>query len=188
MRRPVLSRVAASVLLSLSLLGCGLTAVGAPVVPPGRSCQGVAPDVCQREFDNLQGGRPGQQIVAFHMRCTAAICDARSGDAEVQVAWADGSTEVYGSGWAAADPAVPAPEPAEPAPGLPVQHECIGVPESACLDMALAAVENAQGAMIVGIRIVCTRAAGCDLRVGDGDAIVRLEDGTEMRSTWGYAS
>jgi hypothetical protein len=183
-------RVAATMLLSLSLLGCGLTAVGAPVVPPGRSCQGVAPDICQREFDSVQGGRPGQQIVGFHMRCTAAVCDVRAGEAEVRVAWAGGSSESYGSSWAGADPepAVPAPEPGEPAPGLPVQHECVGVPERACLDMALAAVENAGSATIIAIRIECTRAAGCDLQVGDGDAIVRLKDGTEVRSTWGYSS
>ena len=188
MRRSVVSRVATVVLLSLSLLGCGLTAVGAPVVPLGRSCQGLPPNLCQQEFDSVQSARPGQQIVGFHMRCTAAVCDARGGEAEIQVAWADGSTQMYGSGWAGADPAVPPQEPPVPAPDLPVQHECVGVPERPCLDMALTAVGNAGSVTIVAIRIECTRAAGCDLQVGDGDAIVRLDDGTELRSTWGYAS
>lgn len=176
---------ATTLLLSLILSGCGVFGMQAPMVPPGQSCQGLAVDLCQAELANAQANRPGQRIVAFHMRCTVPVCDARTGEAEVSIGWADGTSETYGTGWSGAGPAIPAP--VQPAPALPVEPECVGVPQTWCFEMASAGVENAGGGPIVGIRIVCTRAAGCDDLVGDGDAIIRFEDGTETRSTWGYA-
>lgn len=175
-----------ALVLSFVLAGCGLAPVGGPAVPPGRSCQGVAPDVCQRELVNVQGSRPGQAVVGFHMRCTAAVCDASGGEAEILIAWADGSTETFGTAWAGAAPA--APEPAPPDVALPVVPDCGGVPEPWCREMATAALDGIVEGQVIGITVTCTRSDGCDATVGEGTTVVELADGSEVPSGWGYGS
>lgn len=179
LRRTFLSLVAALVLAS-----CGVVGGQAPLVPPGQTCDGLAPDICQREVANLLANRPGVRITAFHMRCVKVACTAQAGEALVEVAWADGSAETYTSGWAGAEPAIPAP--IKPEPGLTLEPTCVGLPQAACEDMAEAALDNAGGAAVAEIRITCERAAGCDGRVGEGTAVVVLADATELVSSWGY--
>lgn len=188
-RRSLPARMGLIALLAGVLVGCGLTPVGGAVVPPGRSCQGLAPDLCQRELRNIEASRPGQQVVGFHMRCIAAVCDASQGEAEILVAWADGSTETLGTAWAGAAPPVPehpVSEPAPPESALPVVPGCHDLPQSRCLEIAEAALEGIDHDTVAAIAVRCMQPPGCDEALGKGESVVTLMDGTESRSDWAY--
>ena len=180
----MLGRAFLALAAALVLASCGVMGVQAPPVAPGQTCEGLAPDICQREVANLLASRPGERLTGFHMRCVKVPCTAQSGEALVEIAWANGSAETYTSGWAGAEPAIPGP--IQPEPALTLEPTCVGLPRAACQDMAEAALDDAGGAPVAEIRITCERAGGCDDRVGEGTAVVVLADDTELVSTWGY--
>lgn len=77
---------------------------------PAMSCVGVPPSICQQMLDDARrNAQPGAVVVQLHIRCTKPPCTLRSGEAESNVVYSDGSSSGMGMGW----------EGAAPAPGVP---------------------------------------------------------------------
>ena len=73
---------------------------GDPNPPPAPTCQRIAAEACDRVAKSTWADqRPSRKIVALDVSCAVAQCTAASGEVEVTVTLADGSTTVAGYVW-----------------------------------------------------------------------------------------
>lgn len=165
----------------LALAGC------APSIAPGtRECTGFPADVCQnRTADLEEEGQTHGGVAGYRIVCTAATCNAASGEGIEAVVFRDGTRREGAFGYASAvdvPPAAGAPTFTPPT----VAPQCLGLPASWCTDLASSAADEAvrTGGTAVSVTVTCT--STCTESGGKGTTSVTLSDGRVIQSDWGY--
>lgn len=185
-------RILAVAAVAFVVLACG-SSIGSTVIPdqPLVECVGVPPETCRQSLaDARRNAAPGTVVVQIRVVCTKLPCTLQNGEAKVDVLYSNGRTESFGTGWAAAAP-MPAGPP-QPAPALPVEPTCLGVPvvgdAGNCHDFATSAMDGVlDGREVVSIVVRC-KPDPCTPTNGAGKTILTFADGTTHTSEWSYQS
>ncbi len=165
-------------LLLAALIGAGCGGfVSAPVGPQASQvvqCEGMPPEACNEVV--AATGAANRSAIQVFVRCTRAACTVAEGEAQVTLVFRDGQQETSSYAWASAPAAAP-PEAPVPAPGLPVQPRCLGVPLELCQDLASGG-PNGTGVVdtIASITVRCT--AVCTPDGGRGQTFFEFKDGS----------
>ena len=74
--------------------------VGDPNPMPEPTCARIADEACERlALSAWEDHRPSQAIVAIDVRCSVALCTAESGQVDMTILFANGSTAQSAYGW-----------------------------------------------------------------------------------------
>jgi hypothetical protein len=180
---------AAFLLLVVLATGCGGDEPSNAAFEPIVDCVGVPGEKCQSAVvEAMADPATRSHVRAITIRCTAPVCTMREGQTSVTVLLDDGSQLTTGSGWAAAEPAVPGPGRGQPVP-LPVKPVCIGVPPKHCEEFAQGSLDGLGPRpvdTIVSIVVRCEAGVACIETRGSGSTDVTFRDGTKQTSDWVY--
>lgn len=180
---------AALLLVVLVAAGCGVDEPSDTALEPIVDCVGVPAEHCQSAvIEAMADPASRSHVRAITIRCTAPLCTIREGQTSVTVQLDDGSQLTTGSGWAAAEPAVPGPGRGQPVP-LPVKPVCIGVPQKHCEEFAQGSLDGLGDRpvdTIVSIVVRCEAGVACIETRGSGSTDVTFRDGTKQTSGWLY--
>jgi len=188
----------------VSILAClavafvlGACDVIAPPVPPPAAggpplvCQGVPAQICQQGLDDARNNAdPGIPVVQVRIVCTSPPCTVQNGATQVDVLYANGRRDSFGSAWESAGEAAPAPAPdsPEPVPSLPVEPTCQGILERRCHDLARDAIIDLVDSTVVAAIAIRCEPGPCDPDNGAGTTTVTFQDGTITTWEFNYGS
>ena len=180
---------AACLLVVVFAAGCGGDEPSNAALEPIVDCVGVPRELCQSAVvEAMADPATRSHVRAITIRCTAPSCTIREGQTSVTVLLDDGSQLTTGSGWAAAEPAVPGPGRGQPVP-LPVKPVCIGVPPERCEEFAQGSLDGLGDRpvdSIVSIVVRCEAGVACIETRGSGSTDLTFRDGTKETSDWLY--
>jgi hypothetical protein len=87
-----------ALLLAIGTAGCSYLR---PALPPGmQACIDVPQSVCDDIIEGRVNDRAPVALTAYRITCKSDTCTEASGEAEFELAWADGMTEVNTYAWA----------------------------------------------------------------------------------------
>ena len=86
-----------AVVLASTLMACQFARP--PLAPGARACVQVPQAICEDILEGRVNGRAPVALTAYQIRCKVQTCDENGGEAEADLAWADGQRETFSYTW-----------------------------------------------------------------------------------------
>jgi hypothetical protein len=89
-----------AVLVAGAAAGCELIKVDPPPLPMGTAeCIEIPEPTCEEILDGRINARAPVKLVGYQVRCKVDSCTTDVGEAEANLTWADGQTEIFSYTW-----------------------------------------------------------------------------------------